>query len=169
MNKGLQLYGSSRTNFGYLLLGQRTLQNSTRKANLLEEGHTLGIDTVCLRRGVQLHTKPHTTVGHILHNQRIDTRLDKGLGLTLRIVELGIEEQRVAGCIDLRTKTMGILHNTGNILDAVTCGIASAKTRRSDIDGIGSAINGIDGRKVVFGRRKQLYMANILAHLRQSY
>ena len=75
VNKALQLDTRSLTYCTYLLAGQSSLQNHTRKTAPLQETHPLGRHIAHLGRGVKFDLgQIHTSECQILHNQCIDTR-----------------------------------------------------------------------------------------------
>lgn len=60
-----------------LLQREVAFENHPRKPRLAQEPRPLGRAVRNLRRGVQLHRKVHPPQSHVLHDQRIDARVDQ--------------------------------------------------------------------------------------------
>ena len=104
---------------------------------------------------MQLGTEPHAAVGHVLHDERIDSRCDDLLRLHAGLFDLIVEKQRIERGIYAHAVLVGILHGTGHVVERVRGGIPRPEFRGADIYGVGTAVDGVDGRSIVTGRSQQ--------------
>ena len=112
---------------------QRALQNYACKTAILQELSTLGRHVTHLCRGVQLDGEVHLAIGHILHNEGIDTHRNKFAGKGLGTLQLALVEYGVEGNIDPDTEKMCIGHHTRYVVRRVCGGTARTKTIGTDI------------------------------------
>ena len=135
-----------------LLQREVAFENHPRKPRLAQEPRPLGRAVRNLRRGVQLHRKVHPPQSHVLHDQRIDARVDQAAGLPFGGLQFIVPHERVKRGVDPHSEAVGILHDPGDLLRGVPRGLPRAEPRAADIDRIGAVVHGGRGRSVIFGR-----------------
>ena len=79
---------------------------------------------------------------HVLHEDGIDANLSQLLKQLADILKFMIIENGIHRDIDLRTEGVRIITETMDVIDCITHGSTGSKTRGSDIDSIGTVING---------------------------
>jgi hypothetical protein len=90
---------------------------------------------------------------------------DEGIGVDGRELshqclgfrKLVVTKEGVEGDIDTYAKEVGIVHEPGDITDAVSCCRTSAKARSTNINGVSSVANGFETTFEVAGRSKEFY------------
>ena len=128
-------------------------QNHTAESRLAQEAGQLGGAHLHLGRGVHLTPQPHTAVGHILHNEGIDPRLQELAGLGFGLPKLLLPDQGVHRGIDPHAVAMGIGHRTANLLDGVRHPLACAEACSADVEGIRPVIDRTHRSRIILGRR----------------
>jgi len=135
---------------------QGPFEDDAGEPRLAEEpGHCRRTDRN-LRRCVQLDGQIHPPQSHVLHDEGIDPGGDQLAGLRLGILQLAVPQQGVERRMDPHAEAVGILRGTGDLVGAVAGSPARAEPCAADIDGVGPAVDGRDGGKVIFGRSQQL-------------
>ena len=95
MHEALEVDGRSPTYSLNLVERQRTLQDDALEATPLQEERTLRCHIAYLRRGMKRYREPHLVVGHILHNESIDTYVYKLACQRLSTLQLALIEDGV--------------------------------------------------------------------------
>lgn len=104
---------------------------------------------------MQLRSEVHPQVSHVLHDQGIDARGEQLAGLSLGLLQFVVEQQRVEGRMHPYAEAVSVLRHAGDLLRAVAGGLPRPELRAPDVEGVGAAIHGGDGRSIVFGRSEQ--------------
>ena len=140
-------------NLGNLFGRELTRQNGTRKTYLLEPTYLVGCAVIGLRRGVNLErlTVHKLQQAHILHQDGVNAYPGQLINQFLRLVELMIVNDGVERNINFGTKLMSIITKLANIVDAVAYGCTGAKLGRTDINGIGTMIDGSYAASQILG------------------
>ena len=132
---------------------QCALQNHTRKTRFGEETNALRIGIAHLRRSMQFDRRQlHPKEGHILHDQRIGSRIPHPACDTLRIGQFLFIKQRVHRYIDLRSETMGEVTQPDDLLLGNTRRRTRAETRCAHVQRIGTAQNSRTSLFIILGR-----------------
>jgi hypothetical protein len=135
---------------------QGPFEDDAGEPRLAEEpGHCRRTDRN-LRRCVQLDGQIHPPQSHVLHDEGIDPGGDQLAGLRLGILQLAVPQQRIERGVDPDAEPMGVVRHACNLSDIVAGGLPSPEPGAADIDGVGPAVDGRDGGKVIFGRSQQL-------------
>ena len=93
----------------------------------------------------------HPPQGHVLHDQRIDTRGDQLAGLPFGLLQFVVPQQRVERGVDPYAEAVGVLRDAGDLLRRIARGLPGPELRTADIDGVGTVIHGGHGRGIIFG------------------
>ena len=117
---------------------------------------------------MQFDGQPHAAICHILHDERIDTRLGELLCKGACLVEFVVEQQGVEGGIETGSVDVGIFDGFGYLLCRIRSRITRSEPRTAHIDGIGSAIYRILRRSKVAGRSEQFDFAHFADHRKVS-
>lgn len=91
----------------------------------------------------------------VLTDDGIDSCLEEFVGELYGLRQLVCVEEGVEGGIDPDTKGACILHDLTYVVSGIACRGTCPETMGSDIYGIGSVVDGSNGRLFVFGRGKE--------------
>ena len=123
---------------------QFSFQNQPAKSQALQPAGFFRCAQGTLGRSMHDERVTHGQDGGILHNQGIHSRPFQclhqlpGLGDFFRI------QKRIDGCVDTRTKAVGILTEFGNIFHGIAGRLPGPEGRTGNINGIGPAVNGCE-------------------------
>ena len=102
----------------------------------------------------------HIEQGHILHQHRIHANLRQLANQLTSRFQLIIENNGVYGNVDLSTILMSILAQAGNVLNTIAGSCPRPKTMCTNVDSIGTMINGGNTAFQILGRRQQFERAH---------
>ena len=134
---------------------QRPFQNHTCKARTRQKDRVVRRADRRLRRGVQFDGQRHTPQGHILHDERVDTRRNQLAGLPFGGGEFVVVKQRIERGVHPHAVEVCILYRPADVVDGVRGRMARTEPRTADIDRIGAGIDGRNRRSVVPRRGQQ--------------
>lgn len=144
--------GHGGMNGCYFIDRELTGKYYTTKACLLKGEHPLGSTVIglcgCMESyGGEIHAKNL----HVLHEDGIDTGLIELPDETFGLGEFVGMQEGVDCDKDFHGIAVGIVAELTNVIDRVTGSDTSTKTRSSDIDSIGTMINGCDTTLQILG------------------
>ena len=94
-----------------------------------------------------------------MHQNGIDVSVSQFGQQLSRIVELVVVDNGVDRHVDLRLELVGIVAQSGNVVDAVACRSTGAEALCPDVDGIGAVINGRYATLQILGWSQQFQRA----------
>ena len=170
MNEDLQLYVRHlRVNLGNLLDTQLTSQHYPLETKTSQPADFLYGAVVSLGGGVQLGDSPpviryathmgtvpvpqHLQHGHILHEDGIDASGREFVKQLTRCLQLIVVDDGVDSDVDLGAILMGIAAELADVVDAVACRHTSTKLMGTNIDGIGTMVNGGNATLQILGQQ----------------
>ena len=155
VDKDLELYvGHLTMDFGYLGYRQLAGKHHTAKTQRAQPAHFLGRAVVGLRRSVE--RKRSIEQPHVLNEHGIDVgRCQLGKQLAGG-AELCVEDNGVDRDIDLDPKLMGIAAQLMDVVDTVARRGTCTEARRTDVDGIGTMVDGRHSALQVLGGGQKL-------------
>ncbi|MNT44186.1 hypothetical protein D3C72_1807030 [compost metagenome] len=145
--------------------GQLARQHHLREAGIGQKARLGGVADVALGGGVQLDRRQiQLQDAHILHDQRIDTRVVQLPDQLARGVQLGVVQDGVERGEDARVVAVGKLHQLGDFRHAVTGVVPRAKARPADIDRVRTVQNRLAADVDVLGGGQQLNLVRQQTH-----
>lgn len=153
MDESLKADGCLSGNVGNLLDRQLASQNHLGETHLLPKEHLVGGTVVALRGGVELdgwHIA--SKEGGILDDEDIHADVVELPCDGASVGNLIVEKEGIESHVDTRAESVGMAHEGGDIVDSIGSCFASSKLRRTDVDGIGSVVNGRDAALKILGR-----------------
>ena len=93
--------------------------------------------------------------GHILHQYGIDTSLMQVVQQLAGVVKFIVIEDGVDRHIDLDSKGTGIVAELSYVVNTVACSRTCTEAGGSDINGVGTMVDGRDATRKVLGRSQQ--------------
>ena len=113
---------------------------------------------------MQRNGEVHLAVGHILHDECINTYGNKLACQTLGIAQFALVEYCIEGHKDLYAKEVGIVHHTCYLLGRVGRSAARTEVTSTDIDSIGTTLDGGNSCGIIACWREQLYLSFRYTH-----
>ena len=140
-----------------------TGKNHPREPYAAQPCHPLRRAVVGLGTGMKRHPPPrfllalrnHPHKSHVLHEDGIDAHCGKLVDQCANLLQLTVIDDGVDRHIDLGEKAVGIVTQHPDVVERVACRRTGAILRRTDIDGIGSMVDGRHPTRKVAGRCEQ--------------
>ena len=120
------------------------------EALLTQPSHLLYTSVIRLCRSMKGQLT-HSEHSHILHQDGINTNLAQFAQQLAGRIQFLVIYNGIDGDIDFRTKTMGIITELADIIDAVAYGCPRAKTGSADIDCISPMVYGSNATGQILG------------------
>ena len=156
LHKGLELDGCVAADLLHLLEGGLAGQNNATETYALKELDAGQVGVVGLGTGVQLDGRQVALKqAEVLNNGGIDTCFIELMEHAHSIVHLVVEEEGVDGGEDPGVIDMGIAGQLLDVGKGVDGGRPCPEGRGSDVDGVGTVVDGFDALLAVFGRREE--------------
>ena len=160
-------------NIGYLADGEFARQHNLSEAKSAEPPDLLGRAIVGLRAGMKRQMRNRGRLlgkmlavagkeSHILHQNGIDTYLRQLVEQAVGSFQLIVVNYGVDRDIDLRLKLMGIAAELGNVGHAVAGIGACTKAWGSDVNSVGTMVNGCLAALQILGWRQQFEFCHLL-------
>jgi hypothetical protein len=153
-------------NGGNLVHRQFAGQHDLRETGIFEECHFGRIAIVGLRAGMQLDWwQIHFEQSHILHDQRIGPCFVSLPGHLAGPVEFVIAQDGVEGDKHFGIEAMGVAAEAFDIGQRIASIGTGTKGRATDINGVGTMVDGFNAEIGVLGRRKEFERVVGAGHL----
>ena len=135
---------------------QLARQHDPRQAGVLQKARFFGRADVGLRAGVQLDGRQiQLQQTHVLDDERVDAGLVHPPGQAARRLQLVVAQDCVEGDEDAGVETVRVVGQALDVGHCVAGAGARAKTRATDVHGVGAMVHGFDADVGVARGREQ--------------